>query len=268
MRRILRDAEGERRNGLRTTDADLLAEHLVNALARVHDLEGIEARAVDAERELATANEEIEEHEKKIEAIEKDLHEAKAETARLDGYLDEANRRISDMEANAVDLSVAAGKVPHVISSLRSDLAIAGARLNCGMEANERAAYKFCLRADLPGGPCAACLASKAQRENDGLKNSLDVVTHERNQLLIEVQAKGAPVVKAKSAKPADDGTPSLFGLMPVTVTPKHLHHFRMDGKTNDNKGKRRPLTVRDCGCGGKGRHRAACEAKRKVATT
>jgi chromosome segregation ATPase len=215
---IRNNAARERANGLRTTDAEAMTEHLVAALARVHELEGEAQDVASVQNELDTANEEIEEHEEKIEALKNGLDESKAEAARLDGELDEANRRIADMEANIVEWSAAAGKVPRVLSSLRSDLAIAGARLDCGMDSGERAAYKFCLRADLPGGDCAACAAAKMQRENDGLKNSIEAICEERDRFLIEAQTKATRVTKVKAIKVANDGTPSLFALMPQTA--------------------------------------------------
>jgi chromosome segregation ATPase len=216
VRRILCDAEGERRNGLRTTDAELLSEHLVDALARVHDLEGIEVRAIDAEKELATANEEIDDLEKERDDLTRQRDEARSRIAELEGEAD-------NTMANIADWSVASSKAAHAISSLRSDLAIAGARLDCGMDSGERAAYKFCLRADLPDGDCAACVAAKMRRENEGLKNSIEVIREERDRFLIEAQTKAVRPAKAKPAKIADDGTPSLFALMPQqsTATPR-----------------------------------------------
>jgi DNA repair exonuclease SbcCD ATPase subunit len=223
VERIRNNAAYERRNGLMTTDANMLAEHLVDALTRVRALEKFEARAADAEEELATANGEVATLETELDNLTKERDDARAELARLEGDIDEARAERANLDQNIGDWAVASGKAAHAISSLRSDVAIASARLDCGMEANERAAYKFCLRTDLPGGDCAACSAAKMQRENEGLKNTIEVIREERDRLLIEAQTKAARPAKIKRTKTVDDGAPSLFTLMPKqsTTAPK-----------------------------------------------
>lgn len=258
---IRNNAAGERRDGLRTTDAELLAEHLVEALARVHELESIQrceltdekrktgegcdidpmcvpcalveakkarncglspedresgkacpvwgyeelekccaCELADEKRERATAEKlALEDDDERIEAAAKELAKMREER---------------DRAALALESRPADGKSTDVIAALRSDLAISEAKRDCGMDPNERAAYKFCLRADLPGGPCSTCAAAKMQRDTDGLNNTVAVLTHERNQLLIEVQTRAATAPKSKAVKAHADATPSLFGLM------------------------------------------------------
>ena len=63
-------------------------------------------------------------------------------------------------------------------------------------------------------------------------------------------------MAKAKVAKPSDG--PSLFDRLRAEAAPV-ARPLKSETWAESTK-KRGPLTVRDCGCGSKGAHRAACK--------
>lgn len=229
VRRLLCDAEGERRNGARATDSEILVEHLVEALTELDILRKKPTCTISAEERRTGIGCDIEPSCAPCALAESQMARdcGLTPTDRESGKAcpvwgaEELEKccacQLADekRERAAVDQKSAGEKATHTISTLRSDLAIAGARLDCGMDPNERAAYKFCLRSDLPGGDCATCAATKMQREIAGLKNTIDVIREERDGFLIEAQVKATPVVKPKASKvPALEGG-NLFDLMP-----------------------------------------------------
>jgi hypothetical protein len=237
VRRLLCDAEGERRNGSRSTDSEILAEHLVDALTELQDLKGVPRCELTEEKRKSGEGCDIEPMCAACALVEsqkarncgltpEERESGKAcpvwgweelEKCCACELADEKRDRAKaehEAEVRFAEAIQSAGPAD-ALAALRSGLAIAGARLDCGMEVNERAAYRFCLRADLPGGDCATCSAAKMQRENEGLKNTIEVIREERDRFLIEAQTKALRPAKAKPVKVADDGTPSLFALMP-----------------------------------------------------
>jgi hypothetical protein len=307
VRRLLASAEGDRRHcGGTSSDVTVLREHLVDALARVHQLENVpqcklteesryagegcdlspmcalcalaEARAgrdcgMAASNRLAGNECEswgAEELEKCAACQiaeakrEKDCGASHEEQANrkpcglASGYLDrccacelamkeaghaeEMALAAKDLEAAKASALPADGKAADTIAALRTDLALANARRDCGATEEDRDAYGPCLRVDLPGGACDACSVGSAVRGAEmgatgkiealhetiaGLRNQLQIVTVERDGFSLEAQrARAAPAKPAKVA-PAVLAAPSLFDRLtvpesaPAEVAPK-----------------------------------------------
>jgi hypothetical protein len=311
VNRLLLDAEGERRHcGGTSSDATVLREHLVDALARVHQLENVPRCKLTEEQrreghgcDLSPMCTECALAEAKTgrdcgmaasdrlagneceswgaEDLEKcaacQLAEAKREKDCGASHEEQANRKpcglssgyldrccacelamkeaghaeemalaVKDLEAAKTAALPTDVKAADVIAALRTDLALANARRDCGASEEERETQEHCVRRDMPGGICDECFVSamtrsvakdcKARteaatetlrRENDGLRNQLQIVTAERDNAIIQADRRPAAPAKPAKVTPVIVAAPSLFDRLtmpeqaPVEVPPK-----------------------------------------------
>ncbi len=137
------------------------------------------------------------------------------------------------------------GKSADVISALRSDLAIARARHDCGRE--DRESGTPCPNDDPKYGACDACILAGAARRFsqeadakiaaatesmrhacEGLRNALQIVTRERDEAI--VSAGSRPVARAKTKPVKAHEGPSLFDVLTPAAAPKPTKAPRAKG--------------------------------------
>lgn len=230
--RLLNDAAGERRNGLHTTDAGMLTEHLVDALTRLAKVEG-------------EANTEEDRHDEKVAELEGEANcglspvERRTKTCRNDDCLscrlvwaamekdcgaDDATRDAELCVAAHLGIDRCCECKAHLLKietdGAAQDAAAEIARLTTERDAAREAnptAEASSLADSIDQRVADAERRGEANRETllreiEGLNNRLQIVTQERDAAIVEAQRRPVAPAKNKPAK-AHEGR-SLFDLL------------------------------------------------------
>lgn len=231
--RLLNDAAGERRNGLDTTDVGMLTEHLVEALARIGELEGESSAEEDrhdnevSDLKAAAACNLTDDQRKAHKSCEEcaacRLSEAKRE---IDCGATDEQRSVGACQS-ADDLGIdRCGKC----AAQRAEQRVED---ECADRDNEIA--RLTRERDAMVTPTAREEAKRETllREIESLNNRLQIVTQERNDAVIRAGVIRAP--KPDRAPKVAEG-PSLFDRL------EHVATAQVKAK---RKVKRYPLGVK-----------------------